>query len=58
MVSSARGQTYHSPPVKVALPIILASAFFFLRLLKLISRLLAKEEYPLINRVIAKKSTA
>jgi len=40
------------------LPIILARAFFLLWLLKPISRELAKEECPLISRVIAKKSTA
>jgi hypothetical protein len=39
-------------------PIILARAFFLLWLEEPISGELIKEEHPLINRVIAKKSTA
>jgi hypothetical protein len=39
-------------------PIILARAFFLLWLEEPISGELVKEEHPLINRVIAKKSTA
>jgi hypothetical protein len=39
-------------------PSILARAFFLLWLEKPISGELVKEEYPLINSVIAKKSTA
>jgi hypothetical protein len=38
--------------------IILARKFSLLRLPRPISRALAEEEYPLISRVIAKKSTA
>jgi hypothetical protein len=36
-------------------PVILARAFFLLRLLRLISGELFKEKHPLISRVIAKK---
>jgi len=39
-------------------PIILAGVLFILWLLKLIPGELVKEEHPLINKVIAKKSTA
>src|SRR5437763_772613 len=39
-------------------PIILAKAVFLLWLLEAISGELVKEAYPLINRVIAKKSAA
>ncbi len=39
-------------------PIILARAFFLPWLLKLISGELVKEEHPLINSIIAKKSAA
>jgi hypothetical protein len=39
-------------------PIILAEVFFLFWLLKSIAGELVEEEHPLINRVIAKKSTA
>jgi hypothetical protein len=47
---------YWNEVVRVS-PIILARAFFLLWLLKPISGELVKEEHPLINRLIAKKTT-